>query len=1051
MKLKNKYSYLINHFPEILNGLDVLIQKAIASLRFDSILLSENEIQLLEKAKSLCEIKIIELFEQSDTEEFKALCSNYFDITSFLLFKKDTEKENMEYFAFEIIKFISIAYLGEEWHKLKRFFSEYSIFDENIADKVDKWNEKVLYTLIYISVLLVKKRSWKDVDKIISQINQLRKLQKEYEENYLKNIQDDERPFAAGELFSLYNFAKSIEILSQYIIYGKPVDVIEQINFYLNYAKEYAIKSGNRVLELLLVFFDAFARKMIRNTIWYVTSAVNHWVTDFNKMLAENAENGIFEFLYPQREAIINGELLNLTKKAVLVNLPTSSGKTLIAEYRILIALNQFKENGGWVAYIVPTRALINQTYKELKNHFSKIGIYVERLSGALELDAFEEELLERDKQSPQFDVLVTTYEKLNLIIRQGYGKNPERLLVLTVVDEAHNIEDKERGLTLELLLATIKNECQESSFLLLTPEIPNSDEIVRWLADDRGKAISLSLNWWQPNERIIGALFPKGNGRYYNFSLKTLSTLKGSIFVGDEFEIIESFKYEKPISSLSKRDIAAFAASKIYDTEDSIIILADGPDETFKIADALMNLITISIDNDPELDLLVRFIKVELGEEHPLVNYLKKGVAIHSSALPDDIRILIEEYVREGKIKIIIATTTIAQGINFPVSLVIMKSYHYRGSGEIPARDFWNIVGRVGRVGQAKPGWVGIVSEGSENELLKIGNYVLKNIDTLQSQLIDLIDKTLSNQDIDISSLLFHDSRWSAILQYISHIYKEMGDLESLLIHLEQKLNSSLGFRQLTKDKKKVFINKVREYIHSEQLEPNFVALSDQTGFSTVTIRRLMGKLSELNITSTDWDKHQLFSVQNRTLQQFIGFMFDTYEIKKFMDELRNDKSFDNTTISKIIIEWVNGKNISELARKFYPNDNLQTAIQKTTKAIYKIISNAVVWGLSAIQRMPNSGIDFEKLSDKEKRRILNIPSYIYYGVNTDEAVLMRKHNVPRSIAHKLGELYLDAFNELNDKYVEEWLKNDKNWQQVSTNELKGTEYKKIWEKLNL
>jgi replicative superfamily II helicase len=50
-----------------------------------------------------------------------------------------------------------------------------------------------------------------------------------------------------------------------------------------------------------------------------------------------------------------------------MVNLPTSSGKTFIAEFRILQALNQFADEDGWIAYIVPTRALVNQTSIRLR------------------------------------------------------------------------------------------------------------------------------------------------------------------------------------------------------------------------------------------------------------------------------------------------------------------------------------------------------------------------------------------------------------------------------------------------------------------------------------------------------------------------------------------------------------------------------------------------------------------------------------------------------------------------------------------------------------
>ena len=50
--------------------------------------------------------------------------------------------------------------------------------------------------------------------------------------------------------------------------------------------------------------------------------------------------------------------LLGSGHRSVVVSLPTSSGKTFIAEFRILQALNQFDQERGWIAYLAPTRAL---------------------------------------------------------------------------------------------------------------------------------------------------------------------------------------------------------------------------------------------------------------------------------------------------------------------------------------------------------------------------------------------------------------------------------------------------------------------------------------------------------------------------------------------------------------------------------------------------------------------------------------------------------------------------------------------------------------------
>jgi replicative superfamily II helicase len=558
---------------------------------------------------------------------------------------------------------------------------------------------------------------------------------------------------------------------------------------------------------------------MIRNTIWYSTGGINNWVSSFNKFITKKENKGIFELLYPQRESIIKGELLNPAHRAIILNLPTSSGKTLIAEYRILQALNQFRDKNkkGWIAYLVPTRALVNQIFIQFNNDLSPIGIKIEKASGAIELDGFEQNLLKQKGDETDFDILVTTYEKMNLLVRQGFGTTEIRPLVLVVIDEAHNLEDESRGLNLEMLLSTIRNDCDEANFLLMTPDIRNSNDVVNWLAGDRGKVINLELDWWQPNERVIGALTVDGRGRNYDFNLTALHTNKGTYEIGEKIPILHKENSEISCSEVkgSKIKIASYLSSGVLEYEYPIIILASKIHETYSIADVLYNNISDDFNNDEEIDLVRRFVKAELGDNFPLVKYLEKRIAIHSSALPDEIRFLIEDLMAKGKLKALVATTTIAQGINFPVSAVIISSYNYPYKGAMPIRDFWNLAGRVGRVGQKSMGWIGIASK-DDKDLSAIAHYIQKASDDLISQLVDAIDKAAQYANEGFERWLWKDERWSAVFQYISHLRKQTNQLEEFITHLEQKLQRTFGYRQLPDNKKRFLREKIREYASS-------------------------------------------------------------------------------------------------------------------------------------------------------------------------------------------------------------------------------------------
>ncbi|MFB2121479.1 DEAD/DEAH box helicase [Parapedobacter sp. 2B3] len=1051
MSVRSKYGQLEQAYPDMLQGIVALIQKGKLSTRFQAVQLTQEELQQLETAKELCEVSILQQWNSRDTQEFKALCATYFDIVSLLLHDAASDL-----YIYEQIKLISLGYLGEHWHFVRQYLKAQA---EEISglDAGDDWNARMLTLCFKALVYLVRKNSWADIDKAVSLINQLRAEQQNFETDFLGQVGEYSRGYGASELVSLYHFAKSIELLGQYLMEGRPNDIETQLHYHVGLSREFAQKAANITLKLLYQFFEAFAIKMVRNTIWYTTRGVNNWITKFNHFIANREDKGVFELLYPQKESILAGQLLNPAHRAIVLNLPTSSGKTMIAEYRILQALNQFKELGGWVAYVVPTKALANQLYNQLNKELGTIGIRVEKASGAIELDGFEQYLVEDSGNRTNFDVLITTYEKMNLLVRQGLGTTSERPLVLTVVDEAHNIEEATRGLTLELLLSTIRNDCEEANFLLMTPDISNSAEVVDWLAGDRGSVINLELDWWQPNERVVGAIEVNGRGRNYDLSLKTLLTDKATYQIGDAIPLasFQNAAETKAKLATAKSKIAACVAAEFLCIDRPLIVLARNPAETYTIAEQLYQRVGHDLAADDDVRLLKLLVQSELGDDFPLAKFLDRRIAVHSSALPDEIRFLVEDLMATGKLQALVATTTIAQGINFPVSAVIMGSYSYP-FGTMPVRDFWNLAGRVGRAGQDNMGWVGIAVKNGK-DLLQVTQYVNKASEDLHSQLVSAIDTALRRADKDLENWLFVDERWSAILQYISHLRKLTEDQGIFLAQLEQKLQGTLGYRQLPQHKKDFLRQRIRAYANSVSVADAHI--SDSTGFSTVTVRQMIRGLAKAQLTPQDWQGSQLFSEQNQSMRKLVGIMLDTYEIRRSIQNIHGEgKPLEHTSVARLMIDWVNGKNIASIASRVYPHLPLHEAIEKATKSLYSVVANSATWGLAAMQQMPTSGVDWNSLSDIEKKRMANLPAYLHYGVNTDEGVLMRKNNVPRSIANRLGQLYSASvggviFNQsssavsawIGEQGVDAW-----NTARPAGSKLSAAEYKRVWEKLN-
>ena len=177
--------------------------------------------------------------------------------------------------------------------------------------------------------------------------------------------------------------------------------------------------SGKRFARLLACTAQAF----VDNSIWTVTRAVNSRVTTFvESMMSRERQQPIFDMLPPQRRTLREEGLLGSVHRSVVVSLPTSSGKTLIAQFKMLQALNQFDHERGWVAYLAPTRALVNQLTLRLRRDFAELGITVEKVSPALEIDGLEAAMLSDYDEARQFRILVTTPEKTRSDAARGLG-----------------------------------------------------------------------------------------------------------------------------------------------------------------------------------------------------------------------------------------------------------------------------------------------------------------------------------------------------------------------------------------------------------------------------------------------------------------------------------------------------------------------------------------------------------------------------------------------------------------------------------------------------
>jgi replicative superfamily II helicase len=182
------------------------------------------------------------------------------------------------------------------------------------------------------------------------------------------------------------------------------------------------------------------------------------------------------------------------------------------------------------------------------------------------------------------------------------------------------------------------------------------------------------------------------------------------------------------------------------------------------------------------------------LGTDHPVALALRAGIALHHGGLPDTLRKAVEADFREGNYRVIVATNTLAQGVNLPIRTVVVHSC-WRSDGEnrsrIAARDYWNIAGRAGRAGHETEGTIIhiVLNDSDVNDV----SLMLKeriSLDPVSSALFQLLQDLVTQRIYEQAASEILDPEILAMLVEESVTNDPTSSLDSVL-------NKSLAARQ--------------------------------------------------------------------------------------------------------------------------------------------------------------------------------------------------------------------------------------------------------------
>ncbi|EJF10971.1 DEAD/DEAH box helicase [Pontibacter sp. BAB1700] len=712
-----------------------------------------------------------------------------------------------------------------------------------------------------------------------------------------------------------------------------------------------------------------------------------------------------FEFWISQLRAV---QQQVLSDDNFVIQMPTSAGKTFIAEITILNSL--IKHPDKKCIYIAPFRALTNEKEIELSNYLSKLGYSISSLSGSYEIDEFQQIILE------DTDVLIATPEKIDLLFRL----NPDYFdnVSLLVIDEGHIVgEISTRASLVEFLLIKIRIKVPEIKTLFISAVMPptNADEYSLWLSNKKENVIR-SLNdydtpqdeQWEPTRKLIGSFTWEGdNGRITFADIETedeRTRVKRGAFVP---AIIKKKQYASSFPNGTNKAQTSASLALELSKDGLCLVFCAQVANTKQVGEAFISILDKLEESGQQVP--TSFVKNKERESYffaakwfPEDSYipkcLERGIGIHFGDLPEQVRQSVETDYNSGNLKVLISTNTIGQGLNFPIKHLIIHSTLISHKIPLKVRDFWNIVGRAGRACKETEGQIIFVIN-SPTDRRAYNKYINKrNLEEAHSIFYKVLDER-SKRLIDFDTLL-HNIQILSEPYLLNLLIEESVETETELL-VERIIDNSLFKIQAAERGTNIeplqrsfreTITKIRDEVPAELL-PVF----GETGFSVESNKAIAGYI-DANIEEL---KTKVQADDYLGLLESITKLFSEGKIYEvYIDKLKK-AGLDAFKVIDTLKSWINGNDIKTVQEEWQKisDDQLLLNILLSQGFYYRY-----TWGITSFNTILTFKLGVSR--DELPEGINNLQTFVKYGLNNSTACLARSLGIKnRDIALLLAE----------------------------------------------
>jgi replicative superfamily II helicase len=461
-------------------------------------------------------------------------------------------------------------------------------------------------------------------------------------------------------------------------------------------ARSLALESGDSILFELSSLFLAFAA--YSNIASLQTRVLELDPTFEEASLQAYLRGREVRTLFPsQLRALEAGSLAPGSK---LIAMPTSSGKTLLAELRIAAQL--VRRPGTRVVYLAPYRLLARQVEQGLRVGLRRARLRVRDLGGAYDI-SLEEELAPGELP----DVAVMTPERMDALMRLAMtdrkGSNEARDLLdsisLMVFDEIHLIGRPGRGPRLELFLRRLMDRLPDVELFGLSAAVNGVSDLARWM----GAESDISV------------------GRRPTGTIELLWTTDGNVVQRFDERVASVHKLSRRDTAI---DSAASLALTIRPEYFPVLLLETTRPNAEKVVRRIQRESPRAADRWREqlsprqlgaMERVAEEARATLGGASDLPELILDGLAFHHAGVPAHLLRGIEQLVSERSLRVIGATTTVAEGAHLPFQVVVIPHLNFQGRTNRLEKDlYFNILGRAGRASVSAEGYVIILDSES-------------------------------------------------------------------------------------------------------------------------------------------------------------------------------------------------------------------------------------------------------------------------------------------------------------------------------------------------